>query len=201
MRDKVRVIKASVYLSAAAVMFAITFSVCFWALKESGIYSVLFGFSGAALGAILARSVYHLLLCDNSAEMWQISIYGIMADIGWVIAVFTESWALASTGLAICFIALFMLLGSRWTTIWVDKLSNAKRIKIYKDTLRYCFIDDVPDGTLDQQRPLCEIDGVPMTINEAIQAGKEEEARKAVSYLKGILEKESQNKDEAEEDK
>lgn len=175
---------------AIAAMLAVTLPLALTG-TQSVLYSIFWGILGGVAALIVTRTIYHCATGDNSAEMWAISIYGLVADLGWLIGILSTTWAVAIIGIVVMLVGVMMSLCMRYG----DKDgTKAKREEIYtkmKKTLRYRFMGDDISGMLDTKRWLVEIEEAkePMTIDEAISNGHTEEAKAAEVYLNGVLDK------------
>lgn len=176
--------------TALAAMLAVTLPLALTG-TQSVLYSIFWGILGGVAALIVTRTIYHCATGDNTAEMWAISIYGLVADLGWLIGILSTTWAVAIIGIVVMLVGVMMSLCMRYG----DKDgTKAKREEIYtkmKGTLRYRFMGDDISGMLDTKRWLVEIEEAkePMTINEAIANGHTEEAKAAEAYLNSVLDK------------
>lgn len=153
---------------------------------ESVWYSLFWGAFGTAAAVIITRCIYHCATGDNSAEMWAISIYGVVADLGWLVGILTESYSVATIGIVILAAGMMMALGTRFVGKDGAKVKRAEVETLLAKTLRYRYMGDVIDGEVDIRRPLVIAEGVkdPMTVEEAYKSGYEKEAEDAMSYIR-----------------
>lgn len=182
-------VRAWLYAGAAIVAFlAVMLPV--WLTDTEGIgYSICWGLL-AGLGAlVVTRTVYHCASGDNSAEMWAVSIYGIVADIGWLIGILSTTYVGAIVGVVILMAAAMMALGSRYLGRdgWRRKASEL-RVEL-NASLRYRLMGDVVGGAIDVNRRLVKVEGEPdpLTIDEAYSLGYEAEAKEAEEYVRTII--------------
>ena len=121
---------------------------------ESVWYSLFWGAFGTAAAVIITRCIYHCATGDNSAEMWAISIYGVVADLGWLVGILTESYSVATIGIVILAAGMMMALGTRFVGKDGAKVKRAEVETLLAKTLRYRYMGDVIDGEVDIRRPL-----------------------------------------------
>lgn len=183
--------RAWIYASAAiAVFLAVTLPLALTG-TQGALYSIFWGILGGAAALIVARTIYHCATGDNNAEMWAISIYGIAADLGWLIGILATTWAVAIVGIVIMLVGLMMSLCMRYGDRDGTKTKKDELLTDLKKSLRYRFMGDDLKGMLDTKRWLVEIEDAkePMTINEAIATGYPDEAKAAEEYLTSVLDK------------
>lgn len=193
MKDFLKKIPKRAWIYAGAVIAAFLAVALPLALTgtQNALYSVFWGILGGAAALIIARAAYHCATGDNTADMWAVSIYGLAADLGWLIGILSTTWAVAIIGIVVMIVGVMMSLCMRYG----DKDgTKAKREEIFtkmKNTLRYRFMGDDISGMLDTKRWLVDIENAkePMTINEAIANGYTEEAKAAEAYLNSVLDK------------
>ena len=156
---------------------------------ESAWYSVFWGAFGACAALVVARTIYHCASGDNSAEMWAISIYGLAADLGWLIGIMSTTYAVATIGIVITVAGALMAFGTRFIGRGGVKVQEADLLRKLCGAVRYRFMGDVVEGVLDIRRPLVVIESIkdPLTVDEARSAGFAAEADEAVAYLKGAI--------------
>ena len=186
-------IKVLFYLAVVVAFFAGIFSICFFATGEGWFYSVCWGLLASGYGFIVARVGFHLYLKDNSAEMWQVTIYWAFAVTGWLIAILSNSWTMTSIGIANLVGFLMMSLGTRFIKYAGDWIKAAvdKDLEFYVENSRWKFIGDDIDSGEDTDRALCSVNGNPLTIAEAKKQGYVKEAEEGIAYLQECLERRS----------
>ena len=177
------------YAGIALVCFLAVFSICFFCSSEGLFYSSCWGILAAGYAAAATRIGFHLIMKDNSPEMWQVSIYQIIAVTGWLIAVLAESWAITSCGIALIVGFLLMTAGTRFIRYKGDwmKSATAHDLTVLEETCRWKFIDDRYSAGEDTERPLCAVNGKPLTVSEARLQGYVKEAEEGSRYLSGLL--------------
>ena len=178
-----------IYLGAFAVAMAAVSLPLGLTGTETAMYSEVWGLLAGAAAAIVARTAYHSATGDNSAEMWAISIYGIAADLGWLIGILSTTVTWATIGIVILIAGAMMGICTRFIGRGGVKLMQAEAYDRLSKVVRFRFMGDVVEGKPDIQRPLVVVDGVkdPMTIVEAREAGYGEEADAAAAYLKAAI--------------
>lgn len=189
-------IRAWIYAASVAAAFLAVMLPLLFLSEEGALYSVFWGLFASVLALIVARVAYHLATKDNSAEMWAVSIYGIVAALGWLIGILSTTLTMATIGIVILMAGAMMALCTRYIGHDGARLRESEMIDALSATLRYRFMGDVVTGQIDIKRPLIVLDGKtdPPTINEARAAGFTAEAEAAVAYVKeairtsGILE-------------
>lgn len=167
-------------------------------------------FSWAAAGAIISSLIAHVVVNTVRKEMdpvkWQITVYGVGIAAGWITAILSASWGLFSFSLALMAGCGMMMLG---TFILMkrgecsedradeDRLEDVPAYKEESVTetanrlineLRYEYVDDVIGGPLNSDKPLCLVDGNPLTVAEAIERGLDDVAEKGMAYIEKLME-------------
>lgn len=192
-------IKALVYSLvgvAAFIIGAAVASLC----REVLLYSLFFGAFAAGFAMVTARVVLHVLQKDYSPEMWQISIYLYAACFGWLGAVLALSWWLVSLCMAICVAGVVMAVGYRFLKVQGLLAATAAEESIpvdnepaglaeLKAAARYKYMNDDPSLGEDKSRPLCAINGVACTVDEAYSRGWGAVAADGIEYLKESIKK------------
>lgn len=162
---------------ASAIIAALVFG-------ETAFYSICWALAGAALAAVVARVAYHLIQKDNTPEMWQISIYGVVSVAGWVGGILSTTWLWATFALAVMCIGILMATGTRFC----KAVARERLRKSLERTLRYKKVGDMLSGELDTKRPLTVIvDSVALTVAEAEKAGYSTEAESGREYIALLL--------------
>ena len=177
--------KLLIYGIAAVVGILAVALIAGLVFRTGAVYAILFGVAGGAVSVTAARLIYHLYLRDYAPEMWQITIYMLLAAGGWLGAVLATTWGWVSLWLAMMSIGILMALGTRFC-----KAVAVSRTKTsLEDTLRYRYIDDKLGGTPDLDHPLTVvINGQALTVAEADAAGEGEAAKSGREYIKLITE-------------
>lgn len=183
--------KALVYGVSGLVGFAVSAVVSYFAFTETFLYSLFFGIFGFGVCAVIARTIYHLCIKDNTPRMWGVSIDLLISCAGWLIAVLSTGILLTSVGLAVVALGIVMAYGNRFVGSKVKEVETKDKDvelaeKNLRATLRYKFIDDDPSLGVDSNVPLCSIDGKALTYDEAYAAGKGALAADALEYIKMI---------------
>ena len=155
------------------------------------LYSIFWGILGGIAALIITRTVYHCATGDNTAEMWAVSIYGLVADLGWLIGILSTTWAVAIIGIVVMIVGALMALCMRYGDRDGSKTKRSELMERMCSTLRYRFMGDTIDGMIDTKRPLVEVKGQTeaLTIKEAYAAGFTSEAKEAEAYLLSVIEK------------
>ena len=147
-------------------------------------YSVFWGIFAGGVGVTLSRLVYHLFLKDYAPEMWQITIYMLIACGGWLGGILSSSWGWTTLWLSVMCIGILMSLGTRFCR----SVAEAKIKNSLESSLRYHFVDDKLGGALDLNQPLCLVDKEAMTVEEAEKAGAIAAAQLGREYIRKITE-------------
>ena len=152
-------------------------------------YSIFWGLFSAVLVFIITRTVYHVAVKDASAETWAESIYAFVADLGWLIGIISTSWTVAIIGIVVMIVGGIMSICTRFVGKDGIKAREAELLENLKSTLRYRYMGDTLDGRLDSARYLVNIAGEkdPLTVNQAIAKGYQEEAEDAIAYIKTVI--------------
>lgn len=177
------------YLGISVICFLAVFCICFFCTSEGTFYSVCWGILAAGCGAVATRIGFHLIMKDNSPEMWQVSIYQLLAVIGWLIAVISDSWPMTSAGIAMIAAFLLMTAGTRFIRYrgdWV-KTATERDLTVLEETCRWKFIGDKYSAGEDTERPLCAVNGNPLTVSEARLQGYVKEAEEGSAYLSSLI--------------
>lgn len=183
--------KTLIYGVAGLVGFAVSAMVSYFAFIETVLYSLFFGFFGFGVCAVIARTIYHLCVEDNTPRMWGVSIDMLISCAGWLIAVLSTGILLTSVGLAVVALGIVMAYGNRFVGGKEAKMDVAEtKTKDLRATLRYQFISDDPAYGEDITKPLCSIDGKALTYDEAYAMGYGAQAADALEYIKLIESKE-----------
>ncbi len=166
-------LSAVVGLLAAALISGLAFDV-------GVLYSFFFGFFGAGVAVLIARTTYHIVIKDYTPEMFQISIYIALACAGWLGAVLATTWGWVSLWLSVMSIGILMAIGSRF----IKSMAVSKKDSPLEKSLRYRFINDTFGGTPDLDKPLTlVVNGTALTIEEADKAGFKKEAEEGRAYI------------------
>lgn len=167
-------------------------------------------FSWAAAGAIISSLIAHVVVNTLKKEMdpvkWQITVYGAGIAAGWIAAILSASWGLFSFGLALMAGCGMMMLGT-YILMKKEECSGDRAdedrledVPAYKEEsvtetanrlineLRYEYVDDVIGGALNSDKPLCLVDGNPLTVAEAIERGLDDVAEKGMAYIEKLME-------------
>ncbi len=160
----------------AALLAGLVFSSC---LAYSIFWGILFG----GVGTTLARLVYHIYLKDYAPEMWQITIYMLLACGGWLGGILSSSWGWTTLWLSVMCIGILMAVGTRFC----KAVAEVRTRNSLESTLRYQLVDDKLGNSPNLDKPLTlKVDGQALTVEEALKAGKIEEARKGRDYIRKI---------------
>ena len=173
-------------------------------------FPVVMILSWAAAGAIISSLIAHVVVNTLKKEMdpvkWQITVYGVGIAAGWITAILSASWGLFSFGLALMAGCGMMMLGT-FILMKKDERSadradedRLEDVPAYKEEsvtetanrlineLRYEYVDDVIGGPLNSDKPLCLVDGNPLTVAEAIERGLDDVAEKGMAYIEKLME-------------
>lgn len=168
-------------------------------------------FSWALSAAIISSLIAHVVVNTINKEMdpvkWQITIYGVGIVAGWITAILSASWGLFSFGLALMAGCGMMMLGTfvlmkkgEHTEDKAEDDDALEDVPAYDEEsvtetanrlineLRYEYVDDIVGGALNSDKPLCLVDGNPLTVAEAIDKGLDDVAEKGMAYIEKIME-------------
>lgn len=187
-------LKALLYIGLAFVSCLVAFIVCFFGIGLGWLYSCSWGLFFGATGAVLARTIFHLYLEDFKAEMWQVSIYGLIACLGWLGCILCASYTWLFVWIALIVGMGLMLVGVRFIDGYIANRENAPKdtdsiLASLINTRRYRFIEDDPSKGENLEKPVCLVDNKALTVAEAEAEGYVKVARKGKSYLKKICKK------------
>lgn len=173
-------------------------------------FPVIIALSWALLAAIISSLIAHVVVNTIKQEMnpvkWQITVYGVGIAAGWITAILSASWGLFSFGLALIAGCGMMMLG---TFVLMKKGDHTEDkaedddaledVPAYDEEsvtetanrlineLRYEYVDNVIGGALNSDKPLCLVDGNPLTVAEAIDKGLDDVAEKGMAYIEKIM--------------
>lgn len=191
MLNKVTKLKSLLYVGLALVSALTSFLVCFFGIGMGWIYSLSWGAFFGGVGLVLSRTLYHIYTDDNAPSMWQASIYGLVACLGWLGAILCASytwlfvWIATITGMGLMVVGVRFIDG--W---WLIKSIKAKAdescVESLAETLKYKFKDDDPSKGEDTSRPLCAVNGKILTCVEADAEGFGAIAADGRTYIKMI---------------
>lgn len=178
-------------------------------------FPVIIALSWALLAAIISSLIAHVVVNTIKQEMnpvkWQITIYGVGIAAGWITAILSASWGLFSFGLALIAGCGMMMLGTFILMKKGEQHTEHKAededddaledVPAYDDEeesvtdtanrlineLRYEYVDDMIGGALNSDKPLCLVDGNPLTVAEAIERGLDDVADKGMAYIEKIM--------------
>ncbi len=142
-------------------------------------YIVLWSVFGASLGTCLARVFLHIYFKDNSAEMWQVTIYHFIASGALVGIIYADTWGFVSLFAAILVGMGLMAAASRFVRY------HGGTLLIYhiEREMHYFPIGDNPNEVEDENRPLIPYGEEKLTIAEAEARGFQKEADEARELL------------------
>ena len=155
------------------------------AFHAGALYAIFWGMLFGGSGATLARLIYHLYLKDYAPEMWQITVYMLLACGGWLGGILSTSWGWTTLFLAVMCVGILMALGTRFCKAVAEvRIKNS-----LEATLRYEYVDDKLGGSSNLDKPLTVVkNGTALTVEEALKAGETEAAKKGREYIKKITE-------------
>lgn len=162
--------------------------------------------AGAIISSLIAHVVVNTLRKEINPVKWQITIYGAGIAAGWITAILSVSWGLFSFGLALMAGCGMMMLGTfilmkkgNYSEDKADDDDALEDVPAYDEEsvtetanrlineLRYEYVDDVIGGALNSDKPLCLVDGNPLTVAEAIEKGLDDVAEKGMAYIEKIM--------------
>ena len=176
--------KLLIYGTVAVICCVSAALIAAFAFSEAATYAIFWGILGGGAGVTVARMAYHLYLRDYAPEMWQITIYMLLACGGWLGGILSSSWGWTTLWLSVMCIGILMALGTRFCR----SVAEAKVKNSLESTLRYHFVDDKLGGALDLNQPLCLVDKEAMTVEEAEKAGAIAAAQVGREYIRKITE-------------
>lgn len=182
--------KALLYSIVGVITALIVLIVCVFGFALGAFYSASYALLFGVFFAALARTVFHLATDDNTAEMWQVSIYLFAACGAWLGCILCTSWGWLFGWMAIMVGMLFMAFGSRFIKTFVEEIKEIlSPLEQMKRNTRFKFINDDPEKGEDKTRPLCRVNGENLTCEEADARGFGAIAATGIEYLKGIVKK------------
>ena len=201
--------KYMIYTIVAATSALIT-GVILILLHFPVIIALSWALSAAIISSLIAHVVVNTLKKEMDPVKWQITIYGAGIAAGWITAILSASWGLFSFGLALMAGCGMMMLGTfilmkkddQHTEHKAENDDALEDVPAYDDEeesvtetanrlineLRYEYVDDIIGGALNSDKPLCLVDGNPLTVAEAIDKGLDDVAEKGMAYIEKIME-------------
>lgn len=187
--SKLAKLKAILYVGLAFVSMLIAFLVCFFGIGMGWLYSISWGLFFGGMGAVMARTIFHIYIDDSSAVMWQVSIYAFIACLGWLGCILCASYTWLFAWIALITAMGLMLGGVRFIDGWWfvrEPKDNDSVCASLAETARYKFIDDDPAKGEDTSRPLCAVNDKVYTVVEAESEGFNAIALNGRAYLKKV---------------
>ena len=203
-----------VYSASVAVAMIAAGLVAGLAFHETPGYSVCWAFLFGGVALIIARIVLHEVKHVADAEDYAVDVYLALACGGWLGLILTDTWLGVSVFGALLVGAALMALGVRFLdpvaegdvtvpapvaekeTVFhvrgkkADKhKDNESELDFLKRTLRFRFVDDNMDNPPATDQPICEVDGEPLTCDEADARGFGAKAGEGIEYCKMVLAK------------
>ena len=198
--------KYLIYAIAAAAAALVT-GVTLILLHFPAVMIFSWALSAAIISSLIAHVVVNTLRKEMDPVKWQITIYGVGIAAGWITAILSSSWGLFSFGLALIAGCGMMMLGTfilmkkgNYSEDKADDDDALEDVPAYDEEsvtetanrlineLRYEYVDDVIGGPLNSDKPLCLVDGNPLTVAEAIEKGLDDVAEKGMAYIEKIME-------------
>lgn len=198
--------KYLIYAIAAAAAALVT-GVTLILLHFPAVMIFSWALSAAIISSLIAHVVVNTLRKEMDPVKWQITIYGVGIAAGWITAILSSSWGLFSFGLALMAGCGMMMLGTfilmkkgNYSEDKADDDDALEDVPAYDEEsvtetanrlineLRYEYVDDVIGGALNSDKPLCLVDGNPLTVAEAIEKGLDDVAEKGMAYIEKIME-------------
>ncbi len=183
-------LKLIVYASASLIAAVLAFCVAFWGFHSSLFYGFAWGAEGAGFGLVIAWTVIHLINKEESPEMYQISIEGLIALVGWMIAILSTTWTVCSIGFAVMIAGVLSALGSwmSFHTIKSDILENMIDLTWMINNVRYRYVENDMSKGFSSVPLIKDGQGKALTVKEAEAAGLGAAVYDARRYLASVLE-------------
>lgn len=182
LRDKQ--LKAILYGGTALVGAIIGALFAALAGGQDWFYTSMWAIFAGGMAAVAARVIYHIVINDNSAESWQISIYGFVACLGWLGAIYSKTAGTDVLAFAVVIGAGMMMAGTRFLGAPQDP---EELMAWLMANARYKYIDDNPLLGDDESKPITMVvEGVSLTPDQAKAAGFGHLTYEAQAYLQGI---------------
>lgn len=201
--------KYMIYAITAAATALVT-GVTLLLLHFPAVMFLSWAVAGAIISSLIAHVVVNTLRKEMDPVKWQITVYGVGIAAGWITAILSASWGLFSFGLALIagcgmmMIGTFILMkkGEQHTEHKAEDDDALEDVPAYDDEeesvtetanrlineLRYEYVDDLIGGALNSDKPLCLVDGNPLTVAEAIERGLDDVADKGMAYIEKLME-------------
>lgn len=130
----------------------------------------------------MIRIIYHIVINDNAPETWQVSIYALVACLGWLLAIFSRTTGTDILAFAIMIGAAMMLYGTRFIRL---PMTKDEIIEWLRSNVRYKFIEDNPLLGYDTSEPITKIanTGESLTVTEALSWNFIDAAAQGEAYL------------------
>lgn len=198
--------KYMIYAITAAATALVT-GVTLLLLHFPAVIFLSWAVAGAIISSLIAHVVVNAIKKELDPVKWQITIYGVGIAAGWITAIISSSWGLFSFGIALIAGCGMMMLGTfilmKKSECLEDKADEdcLEDVPAYKEEesitetanrlineLRYEYVDNVIGGALNSDKPLCLVDGNPLTVAEAIERGLDDVAEKGMAYIEKLME-------------
>ncbi len=156
-------------------------------------YIVLWSILGFIIGSCIGRAALHIYYKDNSAEMWQVTIYYFLIAVALIGVIYSDSWGWANLSAAVAVGAALMAAGSRF----IKYIGGTLTLYKIDNQLRYYPTDNDPTKEEDKTRPLITVNGEALTLAEAKEKGMTEAvaiARAELVKIYGLTLKEEKEK-------
>lgn len=197
--------KYLIYVIVAAAAALVT-GITLMLLHFPAVMLLSWAVAGAIISSLIAHVVVNTLRKEMDPVKWQITVYGAGIAAGWITAILSASWGLFSFGLAMMAGCGMMMLGTfilmkkgSYSEDKADDDDALEDVPAYDEEsvtetanrlineLRYEYVDDVIGGALNSDKPLCLVDGNPLTVAEAIEKGLDDVAEKGMAYIEKIM--------------
>ena len=181
-------IKLWLYPLVAVVSGAALFLLCQFVFHLELVYSIFYGLLAASIAFLATRGIVHIVKKELSKAFTATTVWGVLACLllAWLIintsSAVQTALVFGILSCVLCFVGfeLWGKKGEEYLTEVVEIESKKEKIKRLAGELKYQMDGETP--LLDH--PLCEIDGVAYTPDEADAMGYGAIAANGIEYIK-----------------
>lgn len=175
--------KAIVYAAGTAAP-TVALAVALYLLKQETAYIVCYAMLCAGACWLVASSVWHTVRKDWSVKVICSKVWAFIALSAWTGCILTGSWDIFTALVGIVAVGAVNSLGFRWLGGDDSAIFKNKKVEKLAETMLF-ELDQ--DGNANHNKPLCVVDGHPVTPAVALEKGFTEMAENAVAYIKTIV--------------
>ncbi len=164
------------------------FALCFWALKVELVHSIFYGILATGVSFLLCRGIVHVVKKELGKAFFATTVWGVLACLLFLWIILNTSSAVQTSLVfgvmtcVLCFVGfeLWGKKGEEYLAEVIEVESKKDKIKRLAGEMKYQMDGETP--LLDH--PLCEIEGVAYTPEEADRMGYGAVAANGIEYIK-----------------